>query len=207
MTQDSETDIVQLSKDFMASQVEELFGDEDPRAFQVVRADDDTLGIALVDIPVGPDDRDKMADYLTATCCVHRATEATFSSAAWSSVYSDVADAEKALPAQRPNRVEIIMLVHVTSAGVETHTAAVLRVDGRVRLSPWITDKALGEYANGGRIPEALKWGIKLVNDMPEELVVALGRAKEALPMGRVVEMFVRQIRGIRQHHLAPEQN
>jgi hypothetical protein len=196
-----ETDIVQMSKDFMAEQVRELAGDEDPQAFQVLRDENDTLGIALVQIPSNANDRDKMADYLTAACCVHRACEATFSSAAWSSLYSDITDMGKAMPAQRPNRVEVVTLIHVTAERVETHTAAILRVAGKVKLSPWLSDSIHGEQVDGGRIPEALRWGIKLAGEMPQDLIDALTNARDVLPLSRVVELFVNQISEIRETH------
>lgn len=197
----NETDIVQMTKDFMAAQVDELAGNEDPQAVQMLKDDDDTLGIALVQIPASPTDRDKMADYLTAACCVHRATEATFSSAAWSSMYSNIADFDKVTPAQRPNRVEVVTLIHVTQERVETHTAAILRVDGKVKLSPWVADLPRGECADAGRIPDALRWGIKLVKEMPQDLIDALTHAKDVIPVGRVVELFVNQINEIREWH------
>lgn len=196
-----EIDIVQMTKDFMAAQVEELAGNEDPQAVQMLKDDDDTLGIALVQIPASPDDRDKMADYLTAACCVHRASEATFSSAAWSSMYSNINDFGKVTPAQRPNRVEVVTLIHVTRERIETHTAAILRVGGKVQLSPWLADSPYGECADAGRIPEALKWGIRLAKEMPQDLIEALTNARDAIPIGRVVELFVNQISEIRGTH------
>ena len=100
------------------------------------------------------------------------------------------------------------MLVHVTSERTETHTAAILRVDGKVRLSPWIVEGQENSVYNTGRIPEALKLGIDLSIRMPEEILEALLRAKEALPLGRIVEMFVKQIREVRdQVRSAAEKN
>jgi hypothetical protein len=194
---DTENDIVQLSKDFLAAQVSELYGNEDPKAFQMLRSGDDVLGMSLVDIPQGEDQKDLMADYLAASCCVHRAVEATFASAAWSSMYSNPLEAGWKLPGQRGNRVEIVMLVHVTSEAVRTHTAAILRVGGTVRLSPWLNEPGL-DVSNTGRIPEALRMGIKLSHEMPEELIQALDRAKGEVPLGRIVEMIVNQIRQVR---------
>lgn len=193
-----ETDIVQMSKDLMAYLVEDLTGDEDPAAFQIVRNADGDLGMALVQIPEGSAGRDTMADMLTAACCVHRASETTFSSTAWSSVYSNVGDVSKVRPAQRPNRVEVITLVHVNQERVEVHTAAVLRVDGKVKLSPWIVDPDQPR-SGGGRIPEALEWGIKLAGDMPEEMIEALEIARSSIPMGRVMELFVEHLGGVRE--------
>jgi hypothetical protein len=195
---DNENDIVQLSKDFLAAQVSELSGNEDPRAFQVLRSDDDILGISLVDIPRDEAEKDLMADYLAAACCVHRAVEATFASAAWSSMYSNPMEIGTKLPGQRGNRVEIIMLIHVTSKATQMHTAAILRVGGQVRLSPWLAEPS-SDVISTGRIPEALKMGIKLSDEMPEELVHALSQAKEGLPLGRIVEMVVNQIRDVRE--------
>lgn len=191
-----ETDIVEMSKELVAAQMEELAGDEDPTAFQVVKNSNNDLSITMVQIPESSDDRDRMADFLTASCCVHRATEATFLSAAWSSMYSNVADFDKAMPSQRPNRVEIATLVHVTREQVETHTAAILRVDGRVKLSPWIVDP---ESAFSGRIPGALRRGIRLTNEMPQDVIDAIDAAMEVLPPGRVVEIFVKQLREMRR--------
>ena len=205
---DTETDIVQLSKDFLAAQVGELSGHEDPQAFQVVRSSDDVLGVSLVDIPGSDGDRDLMADYLAAACCVHRAVEVTFASAAWSSMYSNPLAADWKLPSQRDNRVEIVMLIHATSQRIETHTAAILRVDGTVRLSPWIIEDQQGSSINTGRIPEALKLGIGLTKEMPQEMVNALAEAREALPLGRIVELFVKQIRQVRaEARVAAERN
>lgn len=186
-----ETDIVKMSKDLVASQMGDLTGDEDPTAFQVIKDGNDTLSIALVQIPEASDARDKMADFLTAACCVHRATEATFLSAAWSSMYSSADEVGKVMPSQRPNRVEILTLVHVKDQQVETHTSAILRVDGRVKLSPWIYDS---DFSNSGRIPSALLLGIELAKEMPEEVIDAIDVAMETFPMGRVVELFVQQL-------------
>ena len=204
---DTENDIVQMSKDFVAAQFDDLRGSEDPHAFQVLRSSDDVLGISLVDIPRSDSDRDLMADYLAAACCVHQAVEATFASSAWSSMYSNPLTAATKLPSERGNRVEIVMLVHVTSRRVEVHTAAILRVDGKVRLSPWmIEEDSIGIGA--GRIPDALRLGIGLSKEMPEEMVKALVEAREALPLGRIVEMFVNQIREVRdQARSAAERN
>ena len=193
-----ETDIVQLSKDFLDAQVEDLRGSEDPQAFQVLRSIDDILGISLVDIPRDNSDKDLMADYLSAACCVHRAVEVTFASSAWSAMYSSPLTEGTKLPSERDNRIEIVMLVHVTSERIETHTAAILRVDGKVRLSPWIVEGQENSVYSTGRIPEALKLGINLSKRMPGEILEALARAKEALPLGRIVEMFVKQIREVR---------
>lgn len=204
---DNETDIVQMSKDFLAVQVSELSGNEDPQAFQVVRSSDDILGISLVDIPRDDSDRDLMADYLAAACCVHRAVEVTFASSAWSSMCSDPS-AAIARPSERGNRVEIAMLVHVTSERIETHTAAILRVNGEVRLSPWVIEGQQSGVYSAGRIPDALRLGIGLTKRMPEEMVEALVKAKEALPLGRIVELFVKQIREVRdQARAAAERN
>lgn len=191
----SRTDIVQMSKDLVDSQLEDLAGDEDPTPFQVIKDSNDSLSIALVHIPEASDARDKMADFLTAACCVHRATEATFLSAAWSSMYSNVAEVGKVMPSQRPNRVEIVTLVHVTGQRVETHTAAILRVGGKVKLSPWISDP---DFSDSGRIPSALLLGIELAQEMPPEMIEALDEALQTLPMGRVVELFVNQICEVR---------
>lgn len=190
-----ETDIVQMSKDLVASQMQDLTGNEDPTPFQVIKDSNDALSIALVHIPEGASDRDKMADFLTAACCVHRATEATFLSAAWSSMYSSIADVEQARPSERANRVEVATLVHVKGQRVETHTAAILRVGGKVQLSPWLADPA---FSDSGRIPGALLWGIELAKEMPQEMVEALDAAMETLPAGRVVEMFVKQLSEVR---------
>jgi hypothetical protein len=192
----SENDIVQLSKDFIAAQVSDLSGNEDPKAFQIVRSEDDILGVSLVDIPCSDDEKDLMADYLAAACCLHRAVESTFASSAWSSMYSNPIDASKIMPMERSNRVEIVMLVHVTSETIQTHTAAILRVNGEVRLSPWLVES--DRYCNSGRIPEALRMGIRLSKDMPQELVDALKQAREDLPPGRILELFVNQIRQVR---------
>lgn len=192
-----ETDIVQMSKSLAASLVEDLTGQEDPTPFQIVKDANDALSIALVHIPEAPEDRDKMADFLTAACCVHRAIEATFLSAAWSSVYSSVADVDKERPAERPNRVEVVTLIHVTRKRVETHTAAILRVDGRVELSPWIADPE-NAFTGAGRIPAALQWGIELAERMPQDVIDALDAARESLPTGRIVELFVKQIGEVR---------
>jgi hypothetical protein len=191
----TETDIVQMSKDLVASQMEELAGDEDPTPFQVIKDSNNTLSIALVHIPEGPQARDKMADFLTAACCVHRATEATFLSAAWSSMYSNVADVGKVMPSQRPNRVEVVTLVHVKQQKVETHTAAILRVDGKVRLSPWLFDS---DFSDSGRIPSALLLGIALGEEMPPDMIEVLDDALQNLPIGRVMEMFVKQLDEVR---------
>ncbi len=191
----TETDIVQMSKDLVDSQMGDLTGNEDPMPFQVIRDSNDTLSIALVHIPEAPEARDRMADFLTAACCVHRATEATFLSAAWSSMYSSVADVERVMPSQRPNRVEVVTLVHVKGQRVETHTAAILRFDGKVQLSPWIADPA---FSDSGRIPSALLWGIELAKDMPQDMIEALTAAMETLPAGRVVELFVKQLDEVR---------
>lgn len=191
----NETDIVQMSKGLVASQMEDLTGDEDPTAFQVIKDGNDTLSIALVQIPEASGARDKMADFLTAACCVHRAIEATFLSAAWSSMYSSAAEVGKVMPSQRPNRVEIVTLVHVKDQRVETHTSAILRVDGKVKLSPWIFDPA---FSDSGRIPSALLLGIEMAKEMPPEMIEALDTATETLPMGRVVELFVKQLDEVR---------
>lgn len=191
-------DIVQLSKDFVAAQIVDLHGSEDPQAFQVLKDGDDVLGISLVDIPRDDKDRDLMADYLAAACCVHRAVEATFASSAWSSMYSNPITALSKSPSERDNRVEIIMLVHVTPQRIETHTAAILRVDGKVSLSPWLKEDQYGSVYSAGRIPEALKLGIGLTERMPQEMINALTAAREVLPPGRIVEMFVKQIREVR---------
>lgn len=195
-----ETDIVKISKELVACQMEELAGDEDPTPFQVVKNCNDELGITLVEIPGGSGARDRMADFLTAACCVHRAVEVTFLSAAWSSLYSNVAEFGKVMPSERPNRVEIVTLVHVTQQIIETHTAAILRVDGRVQLSPWIVDP---ERPFSGRIPGALLWGIKLASEMPQDMIDALDAAREVIPVGRVVEMFVNQLQETRKQHSA----
>lgn len=191
-------DIVQLSKDFVAAQMDGLRGAEDPQAFQVLKDSDDVLGVSLVDIPRSDNDRDLMADYLAAACCVHQAVEATFASSAWSSMYSNPAIALSKAPSERDNRVEIVMLVHVTPRRVETHTAAILRVGDRVSLSPWLKEEQQGSIYSAGRIPEALKLGIGLTEKMPQEMVDALVAAREVLPPGRIVEMFVKQIREVR---------
>lgn len=201
----TETDIVQLSKDFLAAQVSDLSGGEDPQAFQMLRASDDTLGISLVHIPAGEGDKDLMADYLTAACCVHRAIEATFATPAWSSMYSKPATVTEKPPSERDNRVEIVMLIHVTSQRIEAHTSAILRVDGRVHLSPWIVEDQL---CAAGRIPEALKLGIGLTDQMPQEMIEALTEARDAIPPGRLLELFVKQIREARdQARSAAERN
>lgn len=192
-----EADIVAMSKSLVADLVDDLAGDEDPTPFQILKDENNTLSITLVHIPEGSEERDKMADFLTAACCVHRATEATFLSAAWSSVYSTVADVNKERPAERPNRVEVVTLVHATRKGVETHTAAILRVGGRVELSPWVADPE-NALSGAGRIPAALQWGIELVERMPQDVIEALDAAMETLPTGRIVEMFVRQIGQVR---------
>ena len=204
---DTETDIVQLSKDFLAAQVGELRGNEDPKAFQILRSGDNSLGISLVDIPQDGEEKDLMADYLAAACCVHRAVEVTFASAAWSAMYSSLAPRFK-LPSEKDNRIEIVMLVHATSQRVETHTAAILRTNGAVRLSPWIVEDQQGSVANTGRIPEALRMGINLTRQMPPDLVEALLQAKESFHPGQVIELFVKQIRQVRAEvRLAAERN
>lgn len=204
---DTETDIVQLSKDFLAAQVGELRGNEDPKAFQILRSGDNSLGISLVDIPQEGEEKDLMADYLAAACCVHRAVEVTFASAAWSAMYSSLAPGFK-LPSEKDNRIEIVMLVHVTSQRVETHTAAILRANGTVRLSPWIVEDRQGSVANTGRIPEALRMGINLTRQMPPDLVEALLQARESFHPGQVIELFVKQIRQVREEvRLTAERN
>ena len=195
---EEQVDIVQLSKDFIQSQLDDLTGNDDPTPFQIVKSADGAMGIAMVHIPEDHAGRDVMADYLTAACCAHRAVETIFSSAVWSSVYENPADVQKELPGQRANRVELMILMHATQAGLETHTAALLRVDGAVRLSPWITGSEQGERLDGGRIPNALQRGLRLSREMPPELEEALGLAREILPLGRVVELFAEQLRGLR---------
>lgn len=192
---DTENDIVQLSKDFIAAQVGELCGSEDPKAFQMLKSEDGVLGVTLVDIPESDDERDLMADYLAAACCIHRAVEATFASSAWSSMYSSPAQAG-IKPGQRDNRVEIVMLVHVTSQRIQAYTAAILRVNGTVRLSPWLAETA---HCDSGRIPEALRTGIRLSVGMPQDLVKALNDAKADMSTGQILELFVNQIREVRE--------
>jgi hypothetical protein len=191
----SEKDIVQMSKDLVACQMEDLIGGEDPVPFQVVKDGNDDVSISLVHIPEAADGREKMADFLTAACCVHRATEATFLSAAWSSMYSNVNEVGRVMPSERPNRVEIVTLVHVKHQQVQTHTAAILRVDGKVQLSPWIFDP---DFSDSGRIPSALLLGISLAKEMPAEMVEALDTALETIPIGRVMELFVNQLHQVR---------
>lgn len=191
-----EPNIVEISKSLAADLVEDLTGNEDPTPFQILKDRNNTLSITLVHIPESSEDRDVMADFLTAACCVHRATEAAFLSAAWSSVYSSIADV-KERPAQRANRVEVVTLIHVTQRRVETHTAAILRVDGRVELSPWIADPE-NALSGAGRIPAALQWGIELAGRMPQDVIDALDAAMETMPCGRVIELFVKQIGEVR---------
>ena len=167
-------DIVSVTKAYIEHMVPELEGDEDITAFLMVQPKDtdgqiDKWHLLAMLMPGDPDTKNRIADYLTAACCVYNAEEVVFASAGWS-VKNPCKEELDMAPSDSPLREEDVFIVHSTRFTGDTvghHSCPIIRRDNKVYLGPWTEMVGVGAV---GRFAEAITLGLKLAVEMPPDV-------------------------------------
>lgn len=133
------------------------------------------------------EDKDRIAACMTASLVVARATECVFTSTSWmvemqrepDETGPDMADPLGGLipPSEHPDRVEAITIMHVGKDRSALARAKLTRHQDRLPdVGPWIGWSGEGAKI-GGRFGEAIDHGLRMVQEMPQEMVEILDEA------------------------------
>ena len=166
-------DIVSVAKAYAEALIEDLEGKNDFLPFLVIQPKDTDFDtgkwhMMAMQMPSEPEQKNRVADYMTAACAVYNAEEVVFCSAGWS-VQNPCAEELQMAPSDSPMRVEKVLIAHSTRFTGNTvghHSADLHRVNNKVFTSPWdcMTMKAAGRFA------EAITLGFKLAVEMPPDV-------------------------------------
>ena len=153
-------------------------------------------------MPDEPEEKDYLADMITALCIVHGAVEVAFGSSAWSAITS-IDDTSDVPPSKRPNRQEVAYISAANSSGAsDTSVASLIRENGKVGVGLWEQMPTAGP----GRFAEALHLGIKISGKIPAEVRDFLREQIEAGLMKEVVSSTVNIIAEARRTAMIAEE-
>jgi len=166
-------DIVSVAKAYAEALIEDLEGKNDFLPFLVIQPKDTTFdsgnwNLLVMQMPEDPEQKNRVADYMTAACAIYNAEEVVFCTAGWA-VQNPCAEELQMAPSDSPMRVEKVLIAHSTRFTGNTvghHSADLHRVNNKVFTSPWdyMTMRAAGRFA------EAITLGFKLAVDMPPDV-------------------------------------
>lgn len=183
----------------VASMVADLEGEQDFMPFMTIR-DRDTGGVAYVGLmmPSGGDEKDGIADVMTALCAIHRTTEAVFVCTSWQVTCKNSGDpeaqkyAQSLPPSQHPDRVEVVFAHEATPDGDLYSSAQVIRQNNGVMIGEW--SEGSRSQNVGGRFGDAIHMGIRLGADLPPEVSSWID---EQIAEGNQEELLFRFMRAV----------
>lgn len=195
-------DIVSVAKAYIEHMVPELEGDQDITAFLMVQPKDtDDIGdwhmLAML-MPSEPEQKNRIADYLTAACCVYNAEEVVFASAGWS-VKNPCKEELDMAPSDSPLREEDVFIAHSTRFTGNTvghHSCPIIRRDNKVYLGPWAEMVGVGAV---GRFAEAITLGLRLAVDMPPDVREGVTEMVAAGEENKLLSAMANMVSGARK--------
>lgn len=166
--------LVQAARGYIRDAVADLSDEEDFQPFLLCRNPDGDIIFTSMNMP-GEPDKDAVADMMSAVIMVFGANEALFASCAWIVESQDIRDYD-VMPSEHPDRKEKAFMLHVTPDGDGMYYCDIRRTGGKVSLSDWESPR---EYQRmEGRFNNAIRRGIALAANMPEELADIIDAAK-----------------------------
>lgn len=120
--------------------------------------------------------KDELALAMIATLAVTEAVEAAFISCAWTVMRETEPGPDDPLPADCPDRKEVVIAVHHTRDGVTGYQAVLTRHPDRAP-----TMGAWEEWAGarqGGRFGDAMSMGLKMAAALPDDLKETFAAAR-----------------------------
>jgi len=149
--------VEQIAKDFTEP-------DDDFIPVLMVRAHNDQVAIiGLMGDMNSQSEKDDMAKFMMAACAVLRAKEVSFVSSAWAAKAIPKEEFESGdfvMPRDRPDRIEVVNIMHSTSDGDTMSTSEISREDGKPpTIGGW--EVVGGEGIKlGGRFGDAIHDGM-----------------------------------------------
>lgn len=157
----------------------------------------------IADLMKGDEEKDKLTVVMTAALVVGRATEAIHISTAWMAQVDTSTLSPEELermkqgyanprPADRPDRIEAVVLTHITTDTDSLVDARVTRhKDKPPELGEWET-RSYETGSLGGRFGDAIHLGLSMVKELPPELIDII---KEGWEVDRQAELMNRFIK------------
>lgn len=164
------TDLLTAAKCAARDVMNELAGPGDDIPPALVMQSKTSTEVMRLEMPPSDEERDVLADFITALIAVNAAEEAIFVCTAWiaeAEVAPDgtIVGSEKA--SQRPNRSETAVLSHQIGDVTELWLAKITRHENRPPdMGLW--EKQSPSTGVGGRFADALRMGVKLAKAVPE---------------------------------------
>jgi hypothetical protein len=148
-------------------------------------------------------DKDRIAAVMTAALTCARATECVFTSTSWMVMSDRPPDAASpsdvdagdllggVMPSQHPNRVECITIMYVSKNRCAMAHAPLTRHPDRLPdVGKWQGSDMDGAKI-GGRFGEAIDHGLRMAQEMPQEMVEILDAAWAAGKQEEMVSRFL----------------
>lgn len=187
------SELMKHAQRYIERQMRDLSGDDDFLPFLQLLNDRNEIAYVGLAMPEDPDEKDGLADTITALCMVFRPVEATFASVAWMVTFPNEESAKGSVaPSRHPDRIETAFLTRVAADGaISASTANVVRENNMIGVGLW-ADMESGPMVIGGRFGEALQRGIALARDMPAELREFIDAELAADRMQELVERILK---------------
>ena len=197
--------LVDHARQHIASLVADLEGDNDFMPFMTLRDREGRVIYAGLMMPDGADEKDGISDVMMGLCMVHRAVDVAFVSTSWMvtrRVYENgqPKDWDGTPPSQHPDRVEVVVLVHITPDGDQFYNAPVTRQNNKVSIGEWDAGGV-----TGGRFANAIKTGMMLGTKIPPSLHDYMDAEIEAGRSEELVRMLLRQLDIVRTERAEQE--
>jgi hypothetical protein len=146
-------------------------------------------------------DKARIAACMTASLVVARATECVFTSTSWmvemergpDETGPDVADPLAGMmPSEHPDRVEVITIMYFGKNHTALAQAKLTRHQDRLPdVGPW-NQWSAEVIKVGGRFGEAVDRGLRMVEEMPEQMVEILDEAWAAGEQEQMITRFLK---------------
>jgi hypothetical protein len=188
--------------------MQELSGDEDFLPFMTIKDREDRVVLAGLVMPQDPDEKDQIANMMTALCMVHRGVEVIFASSSWM-VYRGSGDPDPYQTGQplskHPDRIEMAFVVVVNIDGqCAMHSAPLIRENNMVGVGMWSsTEPSAAKVA--GRFAEAIHVGMELGQQLPPEVCEYID--SEARKEGRLESLVQSTVQMIREARTGASRN
>lgn len=190
------TDLLKYAQDHIVSMMTDLEGDDDFMPFMTVRhARTNEVCYVGIMMPQDDDQKDMVADVMTAVCAIHRTNEAVFCCTSYmvsarADDPEDLARAESTRPRDHPDRVEVVFAHEATPDGDRFVTAPVIRRNNGVVLDGWSEEKR-GQN-NRGRFGDAIHMGIRMGAEFPPEMCDYVDSKMAAGEVDEVIASFLK---------------
>lgn len=193
----TERTLVSFAKHHVAGEMSELTGNEDPQPMVLFRDRNGEVTIMPLFLDMNSHaQKDVLAYILTANLMIADASEAVFVSSTWmASTTKDDFAHDSRMPSERDDRIEAVVIIHMTRNSNAMHRAIIDRKKTTPTLGPW---EEMPGTQLGGRFGDAIANGLNLAANLPAEMREFIAQAQASGEKERLMEPTVQMLKKVR---------